>query len=115
MAKERKKLGLELSEDDKAVVSENVALSTAPTRKAKVAPTPKVKPEPEPERVTMASQDLRAYITPSSQLAAALQDELEKLPSKMRNLVSPPTILRKFLQEHDEELAQMFRDNNALK
>ena len=107
MAKERKKLGLELSEDDKAVVSENVALSTAPT--------PKVKPEPEPERVTMASQDLRAYITPSSQLAAALQDELEKLPSKMRNLVSPPTILRKFLQEHDEELAQMFRDNNALK
>lgn len=64
--------------------------------------------KPENRPVTLTSQDLRCYIAPSSALATALADDLALVEPRMRKHVQTTTVLRKFLSEHDETLAELF-------
>lgn len=129
----RKKLGLPLDADDMALVNktarEGGLLPSEDTAPSIEAPT-KVKPDPESapnaprqpatpkkakEASTLRTQDLRCNIGAKSQLAAALQSELDQLDAKTRAFVSPATVLRQFIEKNDELLAKLFQENNSLK
>jgi hypothetical protein len=129
----RKKLGLPLDADDMALVNktakEGGLLPSEDTAPSTEAPT-KVKPDPESalkaprqpaapkkakEAPRLRTQDLRCNIGVKSQLAAALQSELDQLDAKTRAFVSPATVLRQFIEDNDELLAKLFQENNSLK
>lgn len=129
----RKKLGLPLDAEDMALVNRTAregGLLPSEDPGASIEAPAKLKPDPEsepeaPRRLaasrkekeapTLRSQDLRCNIGAKSQLAAALQSELDQLDAKTRAFVSPATVLRQFIQDNDELLAKLFQENNSLK
>ena len=125
----RQKIGLPLSPEDQALVDQTARASGlgASARRDKSppsldAPEPKsmvARPDPAAARSVakqkLKSQDLRSYIRPGSDLAAALADALDSLDPKARDFVAPSSVLRRFFHDHDVALAVMFRENNALK
>lgn len=76
------------------------------------AQTPARKPEPAAAAVDL--KQLRVTVAHSSDLALAIRDKILSLSPDARKFASPAILLREFLREHDEELAQIFRKTNGL-
>ena len=76
------------------------------------AQTPASKPEPAAAAVD--PKQLRVTVAHSSDLALAIRDKILSLSPDARKFASPAILLREFLREHDEELAQIFRKTNGL-
>jgi hypothetical protein len=78
--------------------------STAPTRTRKS----------EPAAAAVDLKQLRVTVAHSSDLALAIHNKILSLSPDARKFASPAILLREFLREHDEELAQIFRKTNGL-
>jgi hypothetical protein len=76
------------------------------------AQTPARKPEPAAAAVDL--KQLRVTVAHSSDLALAIRDKILSLSPDAQKFASPAILLREFLREHDEELAQIFRKTNGL-
>jgi len=75
------------------------------------AQTPARKPEPAAAAVDL--KQLRVTVAHSSDLALAIRDKILSLSPDAQKFASPAILLREFLREHDEELAQIFRKTNG--
>lgn len=121
--------GLELSKRDQDLVDKTAGeggLSQTTQQKTKAAAKPApAKPvnkttktlvsQPPKPSVTFTAKDLRCYIRKDSLLAAALVDQVTSLDPVAQRLVVPSTVLKQFITDNDEMLAELFRTNNALK
>ncbi|MCF7701680.1 hypothetical protein [Loktanella sp. M215] len=83
-------------------------MNFAPTPTAQ---TPARKPEP---AAVAADKQLRVTVAQSSDLALAIHDKLLSLSPDAQKFASPAILLREFLREHDDELAEIFRKTNGL-
>ena len=81
------------------------------------APTPTAQTparKPEPAAVAADLKQLRVTVAHSSDLALAIREKLLSLSPDAQKFASPGILLREFLRDHDEELAEIFRKTNEL-
>ena len=67
----------------------------------------------EPAAVAADLKQLRVTVAHSSDLALAIREKLLSLSPDAQKFASPAILLREFLREHDEELAEIFRKTNG--
>jgi hypothetical protein len=68
----------------------------------------------EPAAAAVDPKQLRVTVAHSSDLALAIRDKILSLSPDARKFASPAILLREFLRDHDEELAEIFRKTNGL-
>jgi hypothetical protein len=89
--------------------SSDETVNFAPTNSAQ---TPARKPEP--AAVAANLKQLRVTVAHSSDLALAIREKILSLSPDAQKFASPAILLREFLREHDEELAEIFCKTNGL-
>lgn len=128
--KPRKPMMPSLTERDRAAIATTVkqsGLASGQPDDSARAPfeTPKSEtPEPiakpaKPKQAVAAvpgfdKKALRVSVAPSSELADAIRAKIQALSPDAQKFVKTATLLREFLNEHDAQLAKLFRENHDL-
>lgn len=84
---------------------------------SKAAPVDKPQPSVAKLQKQTGAQEqkqLRVSVAPSSDLAGALHEKIERLSPDAKKFVTTAALLREFVMEHDAELAQLFRKTHGL-
>lgn len=110
--KPRKPMMPALSDSDRAVIETTAKHSGLTTSQ----PGETAKPGSAVARTTPQAprKALRVSVAPSSDLASAVHDKLRTLSPDAQKFASTATLLREFLNEHDAQLAQLFREYSGI-